>query len=304
MEKTANVFDIERFATKDGPGIRTLVFMKGCPLACHWCANPESQVSRSEVIYYADRCAGCGRCLKICPQGAISRDDKYGLLTSVEKCSLCGLCVDECYRAARKILGKQFTVSELLSEILKDEPFYLTSGGGVTFSGGEPLLQAEFISDVSKACRARGIHVAIETCGFVPWKNFQTLLPQLDLIFYDLKHTDAQKHRQATGVDNKKILENLLELAKSFDNLTVRIPVVPGFNDTLEEFEKMFEFLAKLKKLQSVELLPYHRLGSSKYKGLGRNYLLEGVSALTPNDLSSFLEAGKKRSLPVRIGTL
>jgi pyruvate formate lyase activating enzyme len=303
MEKKGIIFDIERFAIKDGPGIRTLVFMKGCPLECKWCANPESHNPRPEIFYYPNKCTGCGRCAMNCPENAITLDGQLGAVTDFGACSTCGLCVAKCFYDARKIVGKQFSVSQLMSEIMKDEPFYRDSGGGVTFSGGEPLIQIEFLLDLLSNCKAKNLHTAIETCGYASWESFQEVLPLLDLVFFDFKHIDAEKHRLWTGADNCRIMDNLIRVSDSFDNLVVRIPVIPFFNNFSAELKKMFAFLSKLRRVEAVELLPYHRLGSSKYKGLGREYGLEGVEALTPDDLEEFVELGAGFSLPVRVGT-
>lgn len=303
MELAGTVFDIQRFATKDGPGIRTLVFMKGCPLSCYWCANPESHNQNPEIVYYVNKCSGCVKCIALCPEKAIRRDPEYGLLTDTSKCTACGICSKNCFYDARRLLGSQYSVSELFGEIMKDEAFYRDSGGGVTFSGGEPLLQADFISEVASKCKAREQHVALETCGFVPWESFQKVLPHLDLVFFDYKHFDPVEHKMGTGVDNRRILDNLKSVSRSGKDLVVRIPVIPGFNFDRVVLEKMFSFLATFKSLSAVELLPYHRLGSSKYGGLGRVYRLQGVEAVKPEQLEEFLEIGISLDLPVRIGT-
>ena len=304
-KKSSLIFDIERFATKDGPGIRTVIFLKGCHLRCQWCQNPESQISNVEVMYDAKKCAGCGRCIENCPNDAIRVDPSFGLLTDSELCVGCGLCTETCYYDARKRVGMNYGVSTLMAEILKDKSFYENSGGGVTFSGGEPLLQSDFLVAVCQACGREQIHRAIETCGHAPWNVFTKLIPELDLIFFDLKHIDPGLHKQYTGVTNELILDNLRKLSGVFSPLIVRIPVIPGFNDPLETQKDIFGFLKnELKRVTAVELLPFHRLGSSKYKGLGRAYPMENVISLKKEDLKHLEKLGRDMGLPVRVGAI
>jgi pyruvate formate lyase activating enzyme len=196
VELSGQVFDIERFATKDGPGIRTLVFLKGCNLSCVWCQNPEGQKRGLEIMYYANLCHACGRCIEICPKKAISISTEFKLLTDQEVCRQCSLCVDSCFYGARKTIGNTMTISEVMAEVVKDAAYYESSGGGVTVSGGEPLLQSGFTAAILKACRDEGIHTALETAGAVTWKSFETVLPFLDLVFYDIKCMDPALHKK------------------------------------------------------------------------------------------------------------
>ena len=304
-KKTGVIFDIERFATKDGPGIRTVIFLKGCHLRCQWCQNPESQLLNVEVMYDAKKCAACGRCIETCPNGAIRTDSYFGLLTDSVTCVGCGICTEACYYDARKLVGKNYKISALMVEILKDKGFYENSGGGVTFSGGEPLLQSDFLMGVCQACGEAQIHRAVETCGNVPWKVFDKLISELDLIFFDLKHIDPDLHKRYTGVTNELILDNLKKLSAVFSPLIVRIPVIPGFNDALETQNGIFGFLKnELERVTAVELLPFHRLGSSKYKGLGRVYPMEDVVSLKKEDLRHLEKLGRDMRIPVRIGAI
>ena len=299
------IFDIERFATKDGPGIRTVVFLKGCSLRCQWCQNPESQLSRVEVIYDAEKCHACQRCIERCPNHAIRIDPDFGLLSDREICNGCGLCTEGCYYDARKLVGQVYSIPELMREVCKDRSYYENSGGGVTFSGGEPLLQADFLLPVCHACRQEQIHTAIETCGNVAWRVFSNIIDELDLIFYDFKHIDSDLHKQFTGVDNELILANLVRLSAVFSPLIVRIPVIPGFNDSLDTQQEMFQFLKnELRQVEAVELLPFHRLGTGKYTGLGRNYRMENVHSLKKQDLASLANLGRGMGLPVRVGAV
>ncbi len=299
------VFDIERFATKDGPGIRTVVFFKGCHLHCLWCQNPESQRRQPEIMYDASKCAGCGRCLENCPHHAVRKDPEFGTLTDADLCRLCCACVEHCYYDARRLVGKYYTPGQLMDTIRRDKPFFDNSRGGVTFSGGEPLLQKDFLIALCKACRNEGIHTALETCGHVRWETFAELLPHLDLIYFDLKHIDPVLHKEYTGVSNDLILSNLIKLSSVFQKLIVRIPVIPGYNDCVDVQRGMYKFLKQnLEKLHSVELLPFHRLGSGKYRGLGRRYSMEDVPSLKRNDLRHLQVIGIEMGLAISIGSV
>lgn len=301
----ALVFDIERFATKDGPGIRTVVFFKGCHLHCLWCQNPESQSRQPEIMYDASKCAGCGRCLEDCPQHAIRKDPEFGTITDPDLCRLCCTCVEHCYYDARKLVGKHYTVEQLMGTIRRDRLFFDNSRGGVTFSGGEPLLQNGFLLALGKACQKEGIHTALETCGHVRWEIFSELLPHLNLIYFDLKHIDPDLHEKYTGVDNDLILSNLKKVSSAFQPLVVRIPVIPGYNDSIDVQRSMYEFLKQnLEKLHSLELLPFHRLGSGKYRGLGRRYSMEDVPSLRKDDLKHLQAIGTEMGLPITIGSV
>jgi pyruvate formate lyase activating enzyme len=209
-----------------------------------------------------------------------------------------------CYSDARKLVGKSYSVSELLFEIRKDLDFFQNSGGGVTFSGGEPLLQEDFLAEVCKKCRELGIHTAVETAGNVPWEHIQKLIPHLNLIYYDLKHIDSEVHRKYTGVKNERILENFKKLSLCFHPIIVRVPVIPGFNDTVETQQRMYSFLRKKRGVVHVELLPYHRLGMSKYRGLGVSYEMEGIQSLGRDDLVHLERLGKKMGVNVRVGAV
>lgn len=297
------VFDIERYATGDGPGIRTLIFLKGCPLCCSWCDNPESQVPRPQIIYYRNKCVGCGRCIESCPEGAIQSDEEFGLLTNPERCSLCGLCAESCYAGARSIAGKRMTVGEVLREVEKDRMFYETSGGGVTLSGGEPLAQPQFAAALLAECKRKGFHTALETSGFGPWETLAGLIDYLDLVFYDIKHIDPERHKELTGVDNRVILENLKRLSARFSPIIVRIPFVPGTNDRREDQMLIYRFVSKLKNIAWVEIMPYHRLGLSKYEGLGRKYSLKTVPSADKKDLSYLVKLGNETGIEVRVGS-
>ena len=259
---TAGVFNIMRFATHDGPGIRTTVFFKGCPLSCWWCHNPESQGFRPEVLYFAERCRHCGDCLRACPEGVTG----FG-------CRRCTVCAETCQAEARQVAGKRLTLGEAIREIERDLIFYDESGGGVTLSGGEPVAQARFAEALLDACRNRGIHTVLETCGFAHPEAFLRVALAARLVLFDLKLIDEERHKRYTGVSNRKILRNLELLVERGHAVRVRIPVVPGINDSDEDAAQFAEYLKKL-ALRDVELLPYHHIGTEKYRRLGLEYKL------------------------------
>ena len=250
-------FDIQRNSFVDGPGIRTTVFFKGCNLKCAWCHNPESQSAKPQMMFYKDKCTGCGKCKSVCP---------YHL----EQCELCGKCTLYCPVDARKVCGKEHTVDEVLKEVLKDQAFYETSGGGVTFSGGECMLQIDFLAEILKKCKENGIHTAVDTAGHIPFESFEKILPYTDLFLYDIKIFDSQKHKQYVGVSNELILENLKKLFERKVKLWIRIPIIPDVNDSIEEIRKIKDFLKTIGTAEKIELLPYHAMGENKYRAIGK----------------------------------
>lgn len=258
------IFDIQRNSFVDGPGIRTTVFLKGCNLGCQWCHNPESQSAGKELLFYRNKCIRCGKCNAICPRGAI----RFGMADR-SKCDFCGKCELYCQRAAIRVCGKEYSPDELMGILKKDRAFYENSGGGVTFSGGECMLLPEGFVDVLKRCRESGIRTAIDTAGNVPWDNFEKVLPYTDLFLYDIKAMDPEIHREYTGADNALILDNLKRLLERGAAVQIRVPVVPGVNDSAAEMEKIRRFLEPFPG-QKPELLPYHRMGEGKYDALGR----------------------------------
>ena len=253
----ANLFDIERTSYVDGPGIRTTVFFKGCNLRCAWCHNPESQSAKPQMMFYKNKCTGCGKCKEKCPH-------------DLEACELCGKCALYCPHDAREICGKEYTVDEVIKEILKDKIFYDNSGGGVTFSGGECMLQIDFLEEALKECKKNGIHTAVDTAGHVPFDYFERILTYTDLFLYDVKCFDSDKHKQYTGVENQLILENLKKLLATDSSVWVRIPIIPTVNDSSEEMRSIKEFLISCGHPEKVELLPYHAMGEHKYAAIGK----------------------------------
>jgi len=252
----AMLFDIQRNSFVDGPGIRTTVFFKGCNLRCQWCHNPESQSRRPQMLLYKDSCTGCGACARVCP--------------NPKACTLCGKCTLYCPSGARMLSGKEWTVEEVMAEILKDQPYFTNSGGGVTFSGGECMLQIDFLTELLKRCKEAGIHTTVDTAGHVPFSSFQRVLPHTDLFLYDIKLLDAAAHKIHTGVDNAQILENYQKLLAAKANVWVRIPVIPGVNDSEGEMERIKAFLGRCGRPQRVELLPYHAMGEHKHCAIGQ----------------------------------
>ncbi len=252
----AMIFDVVRNSYVDGTGIRTTVFFKGCNLRCAWCHNPESQSGLPQMMFYKNKCTGCGKCREKCPN-------------ALEKCDLCGKCTLYCPHDAREICGKEYTVDEVMREILKDKTFYTNSGGGVTFSGGECMLQTDFLEKILKACKENGIHTAVDTAGHVPYEKFEQILPLTDLFLYDIKCFDGETHKKYTGVGNELILSNLKRLLATGKSVWIRIPVIPSVSDTEEEMLKIKAFLSGCAKPEKFELLPYHTMGRHKYSALG-----------------------------------
>lgn len=295
------IFNIMRYSVNDGPGIRTTVFLKGCPLSCWWCHNPEGIHRNVEVAYRDERCIVCGDCVEQCVQhaliveeGAVRRDG--------ERCIVCGTCTDTCFTGARELLGREITVEDLVSAVLKDRVFYDESGGGVTFSGGEPLLQPEFLTAALEAVKAQGIHTAVETSGLGTPAHLERIRAMTDLFLYDIKLADDARHRDSTGVSNALILSNLRLLASDHAHVIVRIPVVPGFNDDDLNMRQIGDVLHGLAGIHEVHLLPFHAGASGKYRSLGMEYRLDDVHSPSAERMDEIARSFSDRGLTVHIG--
>ena len=282
---TGRIVEIKRFAVHDGPGIRTTLFLKGCPLSCRWCHNPETISPAPEIGFLARKCVSCGACVAACPHGAHSLGDGAHVFDR-SRCAACGRCVEACLPGALEFYGREMTVAEAAAAVLEDRTFYAESGGGCTLSGGEPLLQADFCAGLCRALGAAGVQCAIDTSGAVPWTAFETVLPHVGLFLYDLKHPDDEGHRRGTGHGNARILENLRRLAARGVPIEIRLPLVPGFNDSEADLRAVGAFLARLEHVPPVRLLPYHSLARSKYEAIGRPDTMPDGPSPTVADLA------------------
>lgn len=293
---------IQRFCIHDGPGLRTTVFFKGCTLHCAWCHNPEAIDPKPQLIVLGNRCVRCGLCIKTCPVRIFSSSDIIADSQIPTNCKLCGKCVEICPGGARQIIGTQITLESLLEELLRDRPFYEQSGGGITFSGGEPLMQLDFVMVASRLLKSIGVHVAIDTSGMISRDKFLQVISGVDLVLFDLKIIDNKRFRYWCGGDNHIILENLQQLEDSGVPYWIRIPIIPGINDIDSEIEAMLAILSKLRNYKQVNLLPYHRTGMSKFMQLGLDYKLKDIIPPTQEYMEKIAFRFKKVAPLVKIG--
>ncbi len=304
------VFSIQRFSIHDGPGIRTTVFLKGCTLRCFWCHNPEGIRPKPDIQFFPDRCIACNECVRACQYGATTLVNDIRVYDR-SKCVVCGKCVDTCYAGARVLTGKRMTVDEVVAEVLQDRAFYETSGGGITLSGGEPIMQPDFARAILERSKAEGIPTAIETAGNVPWEYEERVMPVTDLVMMDIKHMNSAKHRWATGVPNERILAAARNFALTDKPILFRIPVIPTVNDTQEEVSAIGAYVRELVELRnqnggdgdgtiSLELLPFHRLAGDKYRSLDMDYRAKDLKAPTKEHMAALTEAAKAYRIEVR----
>jgi len=293
------VTNIQRYSLQDGPGIRTTVFLKGCPLDCWWCHNPEGIRPEQEVVTVESRCLRCGECVEACPQDVARR---AGGNEDRAACQHCGACVRACPTGARQFAGMPMTVADVMQEIGKDSIFHDDSGGGVTFSGGEPLLQPEFLLALLRTCRQAGIHTAVDTCGLAKQSTLLQVVALADLVLFDLKILDDSSHRKYTGVSNHLILENLREVSRNHANVWLRVPLIPGINDASAELLRMAQFAASLSTIRQVNLLPYHRTGVQKFERFGRDYRLPKAMPPSAAQIQAASEVFAACGLAVKVG--
>jgi pyruvate formate lyase activating enzyme len=302
--KKGIVLNIEKFAIHDGPGIRSVVFMKGCPLRCLWCSTVDGQLMSPEMEYFAQRCIKCKACIEACPTKAISVSDMDEIITDRRYCDNCGKCAEVCPTGARQIVGEEMTVEQVLAEVEKDTLFYSNSGGGITLSGGEPTMQPEFSLEILKGCKDRGIHTAIETCGYVKWDILDEILKYLDLVYMDIKHMSPVEHKKLTIKGNRLILENAQRITTKYPDkpLILRIPLIPGYNDSEENITSTARFTHQLKGDHKIELLPYHKLGVPRYRALCKDYPLPDLEPPSEEHLHALEELTKSCGVQTKIG--
>nr|WP_315115051.1 glycyl-radical enzyme activating protein [Clostridium intestinale] len=293
------VFDIQRFSIHDGPGIRTIVFLKGCPLSCLWCSNPESQKLKPVLMYQSMNCIHCGRCISACKIGAINANNKNFIDRDI--CTACGECVNVCPTSALTLKGKKMTVEQVIKELKKDAIAYRRSGGGITLSGGEPLVQSEFARELLKACKAQGWHTAIETTAYANTEVIEEVFPYIDLALMDIKSVDSEMHKKYTGVPNEKILENA-KLVSKITKMVVRVPLVPDFNSSEKDILELCDYVKTLNDINTVHLLPYHTYGENKYDLLGRDYLMKKTRAFALGEVERLQKIIEEQGIKCVIG--
>ncbi len=293
---------VQKYSTKDGPGIRSTVFFKGCPLGCLWCSNPELIRSQPDLLYTREKCERCGTCTEVCPKKALAFNEDGYISVIRDLCDGCGDCVETCPNSALELIGKLVSVDELSKELLKDRVFYQTSSGGVTFSGGEPLWQSGFVAQVARCMKAEGIHTALDTAGDVGWCHFEEVLDSIDLVLFDVKFASRELHRQFTGRENDLISANLQLLSKLKVPLHIRLVMIPGINDTESEIRARMEIVKSLKSVEQVDILPYHRYGAGKYARLELEYPLMEMEEYQPDRIAEISSLISNYGFRITIG--
>lgn len=298
------VWDIRKYSIHDGPGIRTTVFLKGCPLSCRWCCNPESQAPGPDITWFAEKCSACGTCVQACTRDAVIVDRSGRRRIDRARCDTCGECVAACPGGAMTLVGRPMSVDEVLREVGQDAIFYSRSGGGLTVSGGEPLAQPAFTAELLRRYKADyvGFHTTLETSGEAAWEEVALVAPHVDLFLYDIKHMDTVQHRQQTGAGNERVLENAARLAAARAALIVRLPLVPGMNDDEENLRRTAGYVGSVLRLDRVDVLPYHRLGEPKYSRLGRGYPLAGTPAASEQHVAAARRVLEACGMRVTVG--
>lgn len=300
MEVKGTIFNIQHFSINDGPGIRTTVFFKGCPLNCAWCHNPESKSVKKEIMCDFERCALCGKCVSTCKNGCHKIVEGKHVFDR-EKCTLCGECVKNCLNDYLEVVGYEITAKEVATDVLKDKVFYETSGGGITLSGGEPLFQFDFAYEILRLAKENGLSTAIETCGYADAEKIKKIAPLVDVFLYDYKVTDSDLHKKWTGVDNKVILENLKLIDSIGGKIVLRCPIIPKINDDEEHFKAIAELANNLKNIIEINLEPYHSLGKSKAEKLGKEYKIDAENFVDKNRVEEWMNYIKiLTSIPVK----
>lgn len=304
IERKAFIFNVQKYNMYDGPGVRTIVFFKGCPLRCKWCSNPESVKQIFQILYKRNMCVNCGACTEVCPAGIHMLNNGIHAVKRNNDCIGCRKCKDICPQAALEIAGEIKSLSELLNIVREDAMFYEMSGGGVTLGGGECTMQAEAAKNLLMACKQEGVNTAIETCGYAKTEKLLEMAEYVDLFLFDIKHMNPVRHNELTGVSNDLILHNLKELLKHRHHVTIRMPMLKGMNDSQGEIRKVIEFLSPYKdypNLKGIDLLPYHKMGVNKYKQLDQVYPIEGDPSLSEAEIDRIEEWIKGYQFPVRV---
>jgi pyruvate formate lyase activating enzyme len=296
--RKAIVFNVQRFSTEDGPGIRTTVFLKGCPLSCLWCHNPEGISPRPQLLWYEARCIGARDCLKACPEKALELTPQ-GLKIDRDRCTVCGVCAEACPAVALEVIGKEWRLEELLVEVKKDEAFYRTSGGGVTLGGGEPMAQAEFVAAFLGRCKEEALHTALDTSGIAAWSLYEKVLPHVDLFLFDLKQMDPEEHERTAGVKLAPILENARRLGRQKTRVWVRTPIIPGYTDTEENVRAVARFVAReMPNAERYDLLAFNNLCAAQYERLGIRFPLKEAPLMRREDMEALKRAAEKADAP------
>jgi len=294
----ARIFNIQRFSTEDGPGIRTTVFFKGCPLRCAWCHNPEGILPRPQLLWYAARCIGARDCLTACPEKALTLTPG-GMRIDRDRCTACGDCEEACPAAALEVVGKPWTLEALVAEVKKDEPFFRNSGGGVTLGGGEPMMQAAFVAAFLRRCKAEGLSTALDTSGIAPWEKYEAVLPHVDLLLLDLKQMDPARHQEATGVPLAPILENARRLGRASVPIWVRTPVIPGYTDGRDNVEQVARFIAgHMPGVERYDLLAFNNLCIGQYERLGMPFPLKDTPLVRRQEMEELKQAAQAAGAP------